>query len=124
MVFIKEYDIPVNPFDHITNFSQTKRRIKRFATTFFELLGYFSFRVTLDLLMEKQSPNPKTQAAGFRSNLQPVRRLRDIDSMIESKFDKIGQSIDGYNQNGMSGCVISEIVKIRVLVVKQIISVT
>ena len=119
MVLIKEYVIPVKPDDYIMNFAQSKHRVKRFIEEFFDRFGLFSFRVTLDVIMEKAGPDPKTQTAGFRSSLEPVRRSEDIESIVLTKFNKIDNSIDGYNLNGMSGCVLKEIVKLRVLVVKQ-----
>lgn len=119
MALIKEYNLLVNPYDYINNFAQSKRRIKRFAAKMFEHVGYFSMRVTIDVIMEKSVPVPKTQSAGFRSFLEPIRRTRDVDSIVESKFSIIENSIDGYNKNGMSGCVVKEIINVRVLVVKQ-----
>ena len=119
---VKEYTILVNPQDYANNFNQSKRRIKRFVAKVFNLVGYFSFRLTIDTLMEKSAPTPKTQAAGFRSALYPILRARDIDSVVESKFNKLEEIIAGYNKNGMSGCTVKEIVSLRILVVKQIIT--
>ena len=116
---IKEYPLPVNSNDFIYNFAQTKRRLKRFGMKLFERVGYYLMRVTVDALMEKPGPEPKTQRAGFRSALTPVRRGVDVESIVESKFLKIENDIDNYNKNGMSGCVVKEILNVRVLVVKQ-----
>ena len=116
---IKEYPLPVNSNDYINNFARTKRRLKRFGMKMFERVGYFSMRVTIDALMEKPGPEPKTQRAGFRSSLIPVRRGVDVESIVDSKFSKIENDIDSYNKNGMSGCILKEILNVRVLVVKQ-----
>ena len=116
---IKEYPLPVNSNDYINNFAQTKKKLKRFGMKMFERVGYFSMRVTIDALMEKPGPEPKTQRAGFRSFLTPVRRSADVESIVESKFSKIENDIDNYNKNGMSGCIVKEILRVRILIVKQ-----
>ena len=118
---IKEYTIPTDHNDYVYNFTKSKRRIIRMATKLLQKVGAFSFRVTLDLVMEKMVNPPITQSAGFRSSLQPVSRVVDVVNVVESKFAKIENTIDGYNKNGMSGCVVKQVSKVRVLVVKQML---
>lgn len=118
---IKEYEIPFSSNDYIYNFTKTKRRMTRMITKLVQKVGAISFRITLDLIMEKPVTPPITQAAGFRSSLRPISRVVDVEDVVLSKFNKIENAIEGYNKNGMSGCIVKKIVSIRVLVVKQVL---
>ena len=114
----KEYPISVRSDDFLHNFAQTKRRLKRIIGKIVNKIGFISVRVTIDAVMYKETES-RRQNAGFRSRLTPVRTFVDVDDVVEKKFLNIGQNIENYNENGMSGCILEEILSVRLMVVKQ-----
>ena len=66
--------------------------------------------------MEKD--DEKTRKAGFRTILKAISFIEDVEDVLQAKFSKLEDLIEGYNANGMSGSRVKEILNLRVMVIK------
>lgn len=111
---IKTYDLDVPADDFIRNFDETRKALKYLLKKILKR-GSAKVGITIETIMFKD-PDIR-QAAAFRSKMTPIGFADDVPDIVASKINKITQTIELYNQNGMSGSVVEKVtsVKARVL---------
>ena len=115
----REYKLNVPENDFMNGFRETKSLVERVMKGLVRLVGAVRIRVTIDAEMERIIQPFYPRDAGFRSTLKDLTSEQGIPALMTLVFNQIESSIERYNLEGMSGCRLARVKRVRVMVVKK-----